>query len=312
MSQTIDNANVSEPPFSEVEGTVRPFSLAGPAPKEYWDVKLEDAIRIALENGKVLRSIGGQVQGPPTLLTSNPTGAQTIYDPAIAETDARFGVNAGLSLFDPQLNTDLFWERNHEPRNVNPLDATTLPTELNQSIAQIDATVSKTTADGTVLSLSTSAAYDLEYNNPTVQFPSDWQTTFQMEIRRPLLQGYGAEFNRIAGPGAIPGFNQGVLIARVNADIALATFEAGVRNMVSDVETAYWELYFAYRNLDTAVQGRDTHCRPGRRSIPCTSWVPRAAMPRPRPSPVSSISSSAAPPNRRFRSFTRSRPSCVT
>ena len=97
-----------------------------------------------------------------------------------------------------------------------------------------------------------------ERNNPTVQFPHDWQTAFQMEIRRPLLQGYGVEYNRIAGPGAIPGFNQGVLIARVNADIALATFEAGVRNMVSDVETAYWELYFAYRNLDTAVQGRDS------------------------------------------------------
>ncbi len=36
----------------------------------------------------------------------------------------RFGINAGLSLFDPQLSTDLFWERNHEPRNVNPADAT--------------------------------------------------------------------------------------------------------------------------------------------------------------------------------------------
>ena len=79
-----------------------------------------------------------------------------------------------------------------------------------------------------------------------------------MEIRRPLLQGYGVEYNRIAGPGAIPGFNQGVLIARVNTDIALAAFEASVRNLVSDVETAYWELYFAYRNLDTAVQGRDS------------------------------------------------------
>ena len=79
-----------------------------------------------------------------------------------------------------------------------------------------------------------------------------------MEIRRPLLQGYGVEYNRIAGPGAIPGFNQGVLIARVNTDIALTTFEAGVRNLVSDVETAYWELYFDYRNLDTAVQGRDS------------------------------------------------------
>ena len=67
-----------------------------------------------------MRQIGGQVQGPPTFLTSNPTAAPTIYDPAIAETDARFGINAGLSLFDPQWNTDLFWERNHEPRNVNP------------------------------------------------------------------------------------------------------------------------------------------------------------------------------------------------
>ena len=77
-------------------------------------------------------------------------------------------------------------------------------------------------------------------------------------MRRPLWQGYGVEYNRIAGPGAIPGFNQGVLIARVNSDIALATFEVGVRNMVSDVEIAYWELYYAYRNLDTAVQGRDS------------------------------------------------------
>ncbi len=32
MSQTIDNADLPEPPFSEVEGTIRPFSLAGPPP----------------------------------------------------------------------------------------------------------------------------------------------------------------------------------------------------------------------------------------------------------------------------------------
>ncbi len=118
--------------------------------------------------------------------------------------------------------------------------------------------MSKTTADGTVLTVSNSTSYDLERENPTVEFLHDWQTTFQMEIRRPLLQGYGVEYNRIAGPGAIPGFNQGVLIARINSDIALATFEGNVRNLVSDVETAYWELYFAYRNLDTAVQGRDS------------------------------------------------------
>ncbi|MGO9109961.1 MAG: TolC family protein [Thermoguttaceae bacterium] len=258
MSQVIDNPDVPEPPFSEVEGTIRPFSLTGPAPKEYWPLTLEDTIRIALQNAKVMRQIGGQVQGPPTFLTSNPTAAPTIYDPAITATDARFGINAGLSLFDPQLNMDLFWERNHEPRNVNPQFASTLPTELGQDLGEGDVSLSKTTADGTVLSVSTSTSYDLERNNPTLQFPSDWQTSFQMEIRRPLLQGYGVEYNRIAGPGAIPGFNQGVLIARVNSDIALAAFEAGVRNLVSDVETNYWELYYAYRNVDTAVQGRDS------------------------------------------------------
>jgi outer membrane protein TolC len=258
MSQTIDTPNLPEPPFSELEGTTRPFTLGGPAPKEYWSLSLEDTIRYALQNAKVMKSIGGQVQGPPTFMTSNPQGAATIYDPAIVETDARFGINAGLSLFDPQLNTDLFWERNHEPRNVNPAFSGSVPLEVGQDLAQFNASINKTAADGTVLSVSTSTAYDLERDNPSVQFPSDWQTSFQMEIRRPLLQGYGVEYNRIAGPGSIPGFNQGVLIARVNTDIALATFEARVRDLVSDVEIAYWELYFAYRSLDTAVQGRDS------------------------------------------------------
>jgi len=257
MSQTIDSPDMAEPPPSEVLGAVRPFSLGGPPPKDYWPLKLEDAIRYALANGKVLRSIGGVVQGPPTLLTSNPTAAPTIYDPAISETDPRFGVNAGLSLFDPQWNTDLFWERNHEPRNVSQTFVNSLPLELSQDIAQFDTLLTKTTATGMVLSVGNTTSYDLERNNPTLQFPKDWQTSFQMELRQPLLQGYGVEYNRIAGPGAIPGFNQGVLIARVNSDIALATFEAGVRQLVSDVELAYWELYYAYRNKDTAVQGRD-------------------------------------------------------
>ena len=256
MSQTIDNADVPEPPFSEIEGTIRPFSLGGPAPKEHWDLSLEDTIRYALQNAKVMRSIGGQVQGPPTSLTSNPAAVPTIYDPALVETDPRFGVNAGLSLFDTQWNTDLFWGRTHEPRNVSPTSGN--PTQLAQDVAEFDSSLTKTTRDGTTLSVSNSTSYDLERGNPTVEFLHDWQTSFQMEMRRPLLQGYGAEFNGIAGPGGIPGFNQGVLLARINADIALATFEASVRNLVSDVETTYWELYFSYRNLDAAVQGRDS------------------------------------------------------
>jgi outer membrane protein TolC len=257
VSETIDTADIHEDPASMSDGSIRPFTVGGPAPTSIWNLTLEETIRIALENAKVMRQIGGQVQGPPTFLTTNPQ-APTIYDPAITETDARFGVNAGLSLFDPTFTTDLFWERNHEPRDT--AQGIGLPTELAQDLAVFDAMLTKTTAYGTQLSLSNSTSYDLERNNPDVNpdLLHNYTTSFQMELRQPLLQGGGLDFNRIAGPGAIPGFNQGVLIARVNSDIALASFEASVRNLVSDVETTYWELYFDYRNLDSAKQGRDS------------------------------------------------------
>jgi outer membrane protein TolC len=48
-----------------------------------------------------------------------------------------------------------------------------------------------------------------------------------------------------------------VLIARLRVDQSLADFEGSVRNVVSDVEKAYWNLYYAYRQLDTAIAGRD-------------------------------------------------------
>ena len=80
----------------------------------------------------------------------------------------------------------------------------------------------------------------------------------QAEWKQPLLQGAGVQFNRIAGPGATPGNYNGVMLARINTDIALADFEAAVRNLVNDVENAYWELYFSYRALDSAKAGRDS------------------------------------------------------
>ena len=49
-----------------------------------------------------------------------------------------------------------------------------------------------------------------------------------------------------------------MLIARINTDISLADFENGVINFINDVEAAYWELYFAYHNLEVRVAGRNT------------------------------------------------------
>ena len=80
-----------------------------------------------------------------------------------------------------------------------------------------------------------------------------------------MLQGAGTQYNRIAGPqsfqqanGGIANQIDGVIIARIRYDIALTDFEEGVRNLMRDVEDAYWELYFAYRDLDARKIGRDS------------------------------------------------------
>ncbi len=36
-------------------------------------------------------------------------------------------------------------------------------------------------------------------------------------------------------------------------DASILDFEMGLRDLVSDVENAYWDLYFAYRNLEAKI-----------------------------------------------------------
>jgi outer membrane protein TolC len=88
-------------------------------------------------------------------------------------------------------------------------------------------------------------------------FRSYYDTAFEIEARHPLLRGGGIAFNRIAGPNAPPGVYNGIVIARIRTDIALADFETAVRDLVLDVHAAYWLLYFAYRDLDARQAARD-------------------------------------------------------
>ena len=48
------------------------------------------------------------------------------------------------------------------------------------------------------------------------------------------------------------------MIARIRTDQTLNDFEGGVRNLMRDLEDAYWELYFAYRDLEARKMGRDS------------------------------------------------------
>ncbi|HEX6984847.1 MAG TPA: TolC family protein, partial [Planctomycetaceae bacterium] len=97
-------------------------------------------------------------------------------------------------------------------------------------------------------------------------FQSTYTGATGVQFRQPLLAGGGVEFTRIAGPinpnfGAITGVTQGVLIARINNDITVADFELSVRDLLKDVEDAYWDLYLAYRQFDAAVTARNSALR---------------------------------------------------
>ncbi len=271
--QKLEYPDTCQEPLAEAAGAVEPVTLSNPGYDSVWELSLEEAIRTALENGKVLRNLGGrfasfggprpQTGEPPVSLLTSPPQTPTVYDPAITETEPFRGVESALALFDAQLSSSLTWERINRPQNFNSgTGAQIFPQNLQGETGNWTSGISKRTATGASWGFSNQTLFD-NNNSPIREVPSTWTTNYDFTFSQPLLQGAGVTYNRIAGPDAFDNiygrpFFRGVLLARVNADIALADFEAGVRNLVSDTEQSYWELYFSYRNLEARKAGRDS------------------------------------------------------
>lgn len=265
MATEIEYPDANVDTLPDVQNSSAPLTLSKPEPREIWNLSLQEAVQTALTNGKVMKQIGAAVvavaggtgPGAPEFLIRNFRSAPTIYDPALVESDPRFGVEAALSAFDAHWKMSMTGAKVDQPQNYDSQVSPLFPnTNIGESAA-FQNRIQKTNATGGTAALTGNVNY-LNSNSPTRQFPSSYDVNMEAEVRQPLLAGAGVEFNRIAGPGAFPGYNAGVMIARVNTDIALASFEANVRNMVSEVENAYWELYFTYRSLDAVLAGRNS------------------------------------------------------
>lgn len=258
-STQIEYPDVETPVRSDVLDTAPPLSIIDDHEIEYEFLSLQDAVHTALMNSRVLRDLGG------TVLRS-PDDIGTSYDVALRELDPRFGVAAALSEFDAQFAASASYEKNDRALNNRQIGA--LATFLNQDYGVVQSQITKRAASGTQLTFRNLTQYD--YNNtPSNRFFTDgdkgsqvFETLMDMEVRQPLLQGNGSKFLRSAGPSStaasVNGNLTGVVVARIRADITLSEFEASVRDFVSNVENAYWDLYFAYRNLDTRIVARDT------------------------------------------------------
>ncbi|MDX1947203.1 MAG: TolC family protein [Pirellulaceae bacterium] len=247
LTQTVDHADLTTPASWHAE-TPAPRTIRENAlPSQWWEITVEEAVQIALQNSSVLHDLGGTI-------VRAPEAQRTILNPAVVSSDPRFGIEAALSAFDAQVATAVNAEKND--RMVNNFISSGGARVFQQDLINFQSQISKQSAAGTQTTLRGISVYD--NNNATFnKFPSTWDTLIEAEIRQPFGQGAGVQFNRLAGPNSFPGFYNGVLIARVNTDISAADFEIGLRDLVSNVENAYWDLYFAFRDLDAKILARN-------------------------------------------------------
>ena len=240
-------AQCATPQSNAAQQTSTPNSLQDPSELPIQEITLDEAVQRAVQQSPVLRTIGGAIVNPVL-------GSATIYDPALASVSPNQGTEAALAAFDAQLAQQLFWSNVDRPNNQVVPGFTVAVGQANLATYNID--LSKRSVTGGQFAMRHVVNYS-KTNNPNVLFPSTYEGWFEAEWRQPLLQGAGVTYNRIAGPTSAPGQYNGVLIARLNEDVALADFEAAVITLVSDVEQAYWDLVTAYRVLDANVRGRE-------------------------------------------------------
>lgn len=245
MSQP--NFDVCCPPESDVGVSPLSMDLTQMKPEDFHSLRLQDAVQIALANSRVMRDVGGAVLRSPASITS-------VNDPAIVFSDPRFGEEAALSEFDAMLTTSAFFEKNDRRLNNRFFGNQGL---FDQDLHNYGMAVTKRSATGGRFIARKSTIYDSNNQLSNAIGRSSWEELLETEFRQPLMQGAGTRFNRIAGPGAQPGQINGVLVARIRTDISLADFSRAVRDLVADVENAYWDLYFSYRDLEAKIDARD-------------------------------------------------------
>jgi len=265
--------------LEDVTHAKAPLTVADPEFKEFWDLALQEAVSIALQNSKVVRGYGepalnsdtAQVlPGQDGLVGSggNPLRAVgTIFNVAINETNTGShvlgaqqirnasqllpqgtvenvsGVEDALAEFDTQFSTSLFWTKTDRVRNFRSSQFF-IADQVNTD-ATFNAELAKKTAVGTQFFFRNVTDY-ARTNNVNRAVGSLYTTAFEVEARHPLLRGRGTMINRIP-----------VVLARIETDQSIAGLEAQLQNLVCNVEIRYWDLHCAYRDLETAKVGRD-------------------------------------------------------
>ncbi|MEZ6137195.1 MAG: TolC family protein [Pirellulaceae bacterium] len=208
---------------------------------------LENCVQNALATSKIMRDLGGTIIRTPQITSS-------MLDPALVYSNPTSGEEAALSAFDANLFVNNFFEENNRRLNNKSFGNNGF---FNQYLNTTQAGVNKRSATGGLFNFRNVTIGDNNNQLSNALGRQSWESFFEAEVRQPWMQGAGTEFNRIAGPGSAPGQLNGVLLARTRTDQSLVEFERSARDLVAEVENAYWDLYYAYRDLEAKIQVRD-------------------------------------------------------
>jgi outer membrane protein TolC len=255
-----------------------PRTTSNPEAEEIWEMTLEEAIRIGLDNAEVVRVIplgatGTPVGGfePQFLAIGSGAGPalgqgnlSTVYDVAIQETR----IASALSRFDASLGAQLFWARNNQPIN-NSIQGGVVsinnrfPVISLQDTATFQSVLQKQIATGGQLSVTHNINYQYS-NSPFNTFPSVYNTNLQFQFQQPLLgsapppgTSYGAAPENNPNLVGVEANRAPIVISRLNADSTVWSFKSNVMAHVRSIEQQYWALAQAAVQLwssETAVK----------------------------------------------------------
>lgn len=224
-------------------------SVFASAELHYCDVTVDDVIRIAMNNSKVLRDLGGRI-------ISQPNQTVTSDIPELVRSNAATGVAAALAAFDAQWKGTLNYSKTENGLR-NPIVFSPITT-IKQERGLGSVGITKVGQAGTRFSITHGHIYDADnVGVPPSRFEEAFDTFLFFEGRHPLARGGGRVYNAVAGPNTPFGSYNGYWIASIRSDIADDELRIATRDYIYNVIRGYWLLRFSYDNVKTRQAARD-------------------------------------------------------
>lgn len=192
------------------------------APASPWPMSLDDAIKIALENAKVVRVLAG--------IAATSSGG-TIYDTAITNT----AIDQAQARFDPAVTQSDTWNHTDTPAAaLNPLDPTrAIFAGVSADDFRSTLGLTKTNVLGGQWGLNWSDDHIRTRATGLPLNPQDRSAT-ELSYTQPFLQGGGFQVNFAP-----------VVLARLDTERSYYVFKDRVQELVRGTVEAYWNLVLA-------------------------------------------------------------------